>query len=121
LVHSVTAWIFGLEIAKAGWYTALMAPMFVSSALDSGLALLLLVLVVLNKTGAFITEKKLISSLAGLLAVCIAVDGFMVFCEVLTLGYPAGGQELLVLNQMLTGATAPLFWVIVLPTAAAAE
>ncbi|GHT78855.1 oxidoreductase [Actinomycetota bacterium] len=114
LVHSVTAWIFGLEIAKAGWYTALMAPMFVSSALDSGLALLVVVLVILNKTGAFKTEGKLISSLAGLLVVCIAVDGFMVFCEVLTMGYPAGGQELIVLNQMLTGATAPLFWIEVL-------
>jgi molybdopterin-containing oxidoreductase family membrane subunit len=114
LVHSVTAWIFGLEIAKAGWNTALMAPMFVSSALDSGLALLLLVLVILGKTGVFATENKLISSLAGLLAVCIAVDGFMVFCEVLTMGYSAGGQELLVLNQMLTGTTAPLFWTEVL-------
>ena len=29
LVHSVTAWIFGLEAAKEGWYTAIMAPIFV--------------------------------------------------------------------------------------------
>ena len=41
LVHSVTAWIFGLEIAKEGWYSAIMAPIFVASAMDSGLALLL--------------------------------------------------------------------------------
>lgn len=41
LVHSVTAWIFGLQIAKA-WYSAIMAPIFVASACDSGLALLLI-------------------------------------------------------------------------------
>ena len=35
LVHSVTAWIFGLQIAKA-WYSAIMAPIFVASACDSG-------------------------------------------------------------------------------------
>ena len=34
LVHSVTAWIFGLQIAKA-WYSAIMAPIFVASACDS--------------------------------------------------------------------------------------
>ena len=30
LVHSVTAWIFGLQIAKA-WYSAIMAPLSVAS------------------------------------------------------------------------------------------
>jgi molybdopterin-containing oxidoreductase family membrane subunit len=108
LVHSVTAWIFGLQIAKAGWYSAIMAPLFVASALDSGLALLLIVLVILNVTSVFKTEKRLLTSLAGLLAACIAVDGFMVGCEVLTMAYP--GADATVLAVMTSGATAPLFW-----------
>jgi molybdopterin-containing oxidoreductase family membrane subunit len=108
LVHSVTAWIFGLQIAKAGWYSAIMAPLFVASALDSGLALLLIVLGILNATGTFKTEKRLLTSLAGLLAVCIAVDGFMVGCEVLTMAYP--GADATILAVMTSGATAPLFW-----------
>jgi molybdopterin-containing oxidoreductase family membrane subunit len=108
LVHSVTAWIFGLEIAKAGWNSAIMAPLFVTSALDSGLALLLVVLAILNKGGSFKTEGKLFSSLAGLLAVCVAVDGFMVFCEVLTMGYSGAEGELMA--ALLTGSSAPLFW-----------
>ncbi|MBR3257570.1 MAG: polysulfide reductase NrfD, partial [Eggerthellaceae bacterium] len=49
LVHSVTAWIFGLQIAKEGWYTAILAPIFVASALDSGMALLLCALAWLRK------------------------------------------------------------------------
>ena len=85
LVHSVTAWIFGLEMAKEGWYSAIMAPLFVVSAMDSGLALLLLSLLGLDKAGWFKTDHKLIASLAGLLATCVAIDAFLVGCEVLTM------------------------------------
>lgn len=109
LVHSITAWIFGLQIAREGWYSALMAPLFVISAMDSGLALLLIVLVSMNKLGWFKTDKKLISNLAGLMATCIALDGYFVGSEVLTMAYPgAGGAETLAL--MTSGPTAFFFW-----------
>ena len=109
LVHSVTAWIFGLQLAKE-WYSAIMAPIFVASAMDSGLALLLLSLMGLNKSGLFKVEKKLISSLAGLLATCIAIDAFFIGCECLTMAYPgAKGAE--ALGIMAVGITAPFFWI----------
>ena len=109
LVHSVTAWIFGLEIAKEGWYSAIMAPIFVASAMDSGLALLLVVLAGLRKAGVLQVEQKPYANLAGLLATCIAVDAFFIGCEVLTMAYPgAAGAETLAL--MAFGPTAPFFW-----------
>ena len=109
LVHSVTAWIFGLQIAKEGWYSAILAPIFVASALDSGMALLLCALAWLRKRGIFEVEQKLFSNLAGLLCTFIAVDAFFIGCEVLTMAYPAaGGAETLAV--MTTGATAPFFW-----------
>lgn len=110
LVHSVTAWIFGLELAKEGWYSAILAPIFVASAMDSGLSLLLIVLAILNGTGLFETPKKLMASLAGLLAACIAVDGFFIFCELLTMGYPGTEGALIILGELTAGATAPFFW-----------
>ena len=42
LLHSVTAWIFGLQIARTWWNTSLMAPLFVVSAVLSGTALVTL-------------------------------------------------------------------------------
>jgi len=109
LVHSVTAWIFGLQISREAWYSTIMAPLFVASAMDSGLAALLLVLIGMNKTGTFRTDGKLIANLSGLLATFIAVDGFFVGSEVLTMGYPgASGAE--TLSIMTTGVTAPYFW-----------
>ncbi|QKF07836.1 polysulfide reductase NrfD [Berryella wangjianweii] len=108
LVHSVTAWIFGLQIAKA-WYTAILAPIFVASAMDSGLALLLLILVALSTMRLMELSNELLGSLARLLAVFVAVDFFFIFCEVLTSAYP-GGEHMVALSEMLTGRTAPFFW-----------
>ena len=110
LVHSVTAWIFGLEIAKEGWFSAIMAPIFVASAMDSGLALLLIMLAAMSARGTFETPKRLMASLAGLLATCIAVDAFFIFCELLTMGYNGTAAGSAVLAEMTSGATAPFFW-----------
>lgn len=109
LVHSVTAWIFGLQISRT-WYTAIMAPIFVASACDSGLALLLLCLMALEARGLFVTGKALFKSLSGLLAVFIAVDAYFIGCELLTMGYPGAGDAA-ALAIMTSGATAPYFWV----------
>lgn len=108
LVHSVTAWIFGLQIAR-DWYSAIMAPLFVSSALDSGLALLLIVLILMGAAKVFETDRNLITNLAGILAVFVAVDGFFVICELLTLAYPGGGGASYV-SLLATGSSAPFFW-----------
>ena len=110
LVHSVTAWIFGLQIAREGWHSAIMAPLFVASALDSGLALLIIVLVLLIKFNIFTVEKKLINTLTGLLVTCVAVDAYLVFSEILTMYYPQDESVMLVLNEMLKGSMAPFFW-----------
>lgn len=114
LVHSVTAWIFGLENAKEGWYTAILAPIFVASALDSGLALLLLALTGLRRKGIFEVSQDLIASLAGLLATCVAVDAFFIGCELLTTAYPGTEAGVLILSELTAGPTAPFFWIEIL-------
>jgi molybdopterin-containing oxidoreductase family membrane subunit len=110
LVHSVTAWIFGLQISREGWYSAIMAPIFVASAMDSGLALLLISLVALEKAKLIKLGRDLMASLAGLLATCIAVDAFFIGCELLTTAYPGTEGASHVLGIMTSGATAPFFW-----------
>lgn len=110
LVHSVTAWIFGLQIARDGWYTALMAPLFVASALDSGLALLLIVLVILSALKIFVVEKKLLTTLAGLLVTFVCVDAYLLLAEVITMVYPQEPSTMLVVNELVSGSLAPFFW-----------
>ncbi len=110
LVPSATAWLFGLQIAREGWYSSIMAPLFVASALDSGLALLLLALVWMNRSRVLAASRELVAGLAGLLAVFVAVDGYMVGCEVLTMAYPGTEQGLALLAEMTAGSMAPFFW-----------
>ncbi len=110
LVHSVTAWIFGLQIAREGWNSAIMAPIFVASACDSGLALLIVSLIGLEKAKIFETGKELIASLSGLLATFIAVDAFFIGCELLTVAYAGTESGNALLSVMTSGSTAPYFW-----------
>lgn len=108
LVPSVTAWIFSLQIGRM-WHTAIMAPVFVASALDSGLSLLIITLVLLEAKGMVSVSSDLFSNLAKLLATFVAVDACLIGCEVLTMAYP-GATDSIALGIMATGATAPFFW-----------
>ncbi|MDR0500035.1 MAG: polysulfide reductase NrfD [Coriobacteriales bacterium] len=109
LVHTVTAWIFGLQIAHEFWYTALLGPWFVSSALVSGLALVLVVAAILRKSGRLELENKDYSRMVMLLGVFTAVDLYFFGCDLLTSGFPGGtGADIVAL--LTTGVLAPYFW-----------
>ncbi len=110
LVHSITAWIFGLQISRSYWHSALLAPFFISSALVSGLGLFLLAILLARKVKVVEASNKLVSWLGGLLAVFILVDLFFLVAELLTRLYPAAEAEAASMQVLLTGRNAPLFW-----------
>lgn len=110
LVHSVTAWIFGLQVARVSWHSALMAPIFVASALDSGLALLLIVLCAVKKFANYEIDNKLLGTLAGLLAVFAAVDAYFIGCEILTGVFPGEERVMAAMGLLFSGSLAPFFW-----------
>ena len=107
LVHSITAWIFGLQISRGFWYSAVMPPLFVSSALVSGLALVTIVAFVVRRSGHISFSDDLGSFLGGLLAVFLAVEAFLVLCEVLAGYYPGIPTD--AVHQLFTGRYAPGF------------
>lgn len=110
LVHSVTAWIFGLLVARPFWNSPLLAPMFISSALVSGMALLLVVTVVLRRLGILKVEQGVVESVGRLMAWFIAIDLFLLFAEVLTAiasNVPDHRDQTMLL---LSGKLAPFFW-----------
>jgi molybdopterin-containing oxidoreductase family membrane subunit len=110
LLHSITAWIFGLQIARGFWYSAIMAPLFIASALVSGTALMILLALVVRRTGKVGFKDDLVGYLGGMLAVFIAVEGFLVFSEMLTAAYPGAGFEADPARRLLTGPYAGFFW-----------
>ena len=87
-----------------------MAPMFITSALVSGLALvILLALVAAAPRAGSDFGDDLVAFLGGLLGVFIAVEAFLVLAEYLTASYP-GAAEASAIERMLVGPYAPLFW-----------
>jgi molybdopterin-containing oxidoreductase family membrane subunit len=111
LVHSITAWIFGLLVARPFWNTALLAPMFISSALVSGTALLIVVAHVVNRTTAWDPGERAFPDLGKLMVWFIGVDGFLLFAEILTSYASRVPDHLKQLNVLLFGRLAPVFWV----------
>lgn len=119
LVHSVTAWIFGLQPAHEMWHTALLGPWFVSSALVCGTALVLVVVIALRKAGRIELDQSNVVKMAKLLGVFVLVDLYFFGCDLLTEGYPMGeGAE--IVSMLTTGALAPFFWTEVVGCIAAA-
>ena len=119
LVHSVTAWIFGLQQGREMWHTALLAPWFVSSALVCGVALVLVVVIALRKAGYLELDQKHVVKMLKLLGVFVCVDLYFFGCDLLTEGFPAGSGADIV-AMLTTGALAPFFWIEVLGCAATA-
>ncbi|MEA5018897.1 MAG: NrfD/PsrC family molybdoenzyme membrane anchor subunit [Gordonibacter sp.] len=110
LVHSVTAWIFGLQQGREMWHTALLGPWFVSSALVCGVALVLVVVIALRKAGYLQLDQKHVIKMLKLLGVFVLVDLYFFGCDLLTEGFPAGSGADIV-AMLTTGALAPFFWV----------
>ena len=109
LVHSVTAWIFGLQAGRAMWHTALLAPWFVSSALVCGVALVLVAVIALRRAGYLELGQENVVKMLKLLGVFVMVDLYFFGCDLLTEGFP-GGEGADVVAMLTSGALAPFFW-----------
>lgn len=109
-LHSITAWIFGLMVARPGWHTAILAPLFVTSAIVSGLALVTVVAYLSRRgLGAAVGEDT-IRALGRLLLWLIPVLGYLMFCELLTVVYAGGTYHVAVFRDMISGRFAGFFW-----------
>jgi dimethyl sulfoxide reductase membrane subunit len=108
MLHSITAWIFGLQIGRGFWYTSIMAPMFIASALVSGMGLVIILALILRRLGRLRFDDGLVSLLGALLAIFVVVEAFLLLAEYLTATYP-GAPEAEAAARMLTGPYLPLF------------
>ncbi len=109
-LHSITAWIFGLMVARPGWHTALLAPLFVTSAIVSGLALVTVVAYLSRRAlGAGIGEDT-IRGLGRLLLWLLPVLGYLMFSELLTAMYAGGAAHVAVFRDMISGRFSGFFW-----------
>jgi len=111
LLHSITAWIFGLQISRPWWNTALMAPLFVTSAILSGTAVVALAALAAHRFDRIRLQQETWTALAGLMAVAIAVDLFLVASDYITILWGNVPRERAALDIILPGGSwQALFW-----------
>ncbi len=109
-LHSVTAWILGLVKGQPGWNTPILAPLFIASALVSGLAGVILAVLVSRRFFKLEVADEVVQSLAGYLLALIPVLLYLLFSEFLTVGYSGTPAHLQVFHEILFGRFARIFW-----------
>lgn len=109
-VHGYTGFILALGKARALWNTALMPTLFLVSAMVSGIALMILVVMVKSRffSQERLVDKNVVGALINILVGSILLDLFLVFSDVLVLlTADAEAREGALL--ILRGAFAPYF------------
>jgi Ni/Fe-hydrogenase subunit HybB-like protein len=118
-VHSVLAWLFGVTL-RPGWDNTIFGPYFVLGAMFSGVAAVILVIAAFRK--AYHLEDYIqeihFKYLANILIVLGAGYGYFLFAEYLTKGYKMQGYASgegtgALLDAVMLGQYAPLFWIFV--------
>ncbi len=119
-VHSVLAWLFSMN-SRPGWNSTIFGPYFVVAALFSGVAAVILVVAAFRKAyhlEDFIEERHF-KYLANIMLALGMGYAYFTFAELITEGYKMEGYidgqgAGALLEAMLLGQYAPLFWAFVL-------
>jgi molybdopterin-containing oxidoreductase family membrane subunit len=110
-VHTVISYIFAMTL-QPGWHSTIFGPYFVVGAIFSGIAALLVVMIVLRKI--FHLERYLkeihFNHLSRLLLVMSLLWFYFTFSEHLTAFWGNEPSELRVFFYKFTGPYAPYFW-----------
>jgi len=115
-VHSVVSFVFGLMIARAGWYSTIFAIYFVVGAIVSGVAAVYSLAWIfrwLYKWQSLITDEVL-KGITWALRNVLIIYLYLWIAEELTMNYMGSSAELRVSDFLFSGRYAPIFWPMVI-------
>ena len=110
--HSTLGFVFGLQVGRPGWYSALQAPAFVILAGVSGIGMLI-VIAAIAKWGVGGREhlnEGVFRWLGSALMVLLLAYLYFMVVELLTSLYTGGEREREVTKALLVGDYAPIYW-----------
>lgn len=110
LVHSITAWIFGLMKARPEWHSSILAPLFIASALVSGLGLVIMAIIFGRWAMNLKIENDVIIGLGKYFRFLLPILFFLLFSEFLTITYADVPREISTFNELVAGKFAMFFW-----------
>ncbi len=109
---STLGFVFGLQIGRPGWFSALQAPTFVVLAGISGIGILIVLAAIVRRVcdESDSLDEYVFSWLGRFLAGLTVAYLYFVVTELLTVTYAGGGRERDVTDAMLSGRYAWIFW-----------
>ena len=110
VLHSVTAWILGLVKANPSWFSTLLAPLFIASAIVSGVALVTVVALLAKGLLGIPIPQRTVEDLAKVLIFTVPILGYFLFAELLTVLYGGVPAETVFFRDMFAGRYAWIFW-----------
>ncbi|TLM99359.1 MAG: hypothetical protein FDZ75_00255 [Actinobacteria bacterium] len=110
-LHTTTAFVLALNKSRELWNTAVMVPIFLTSATASGIALLILFAYAVQAVTKIRFKPSMFRSLATLLATVIIIDLFLLLVEILTVFWPTSAKpgHTIRMIEFITGRYAPFF------------
>ena len=92
-IHTVTAFLYQGLPGRHYWLTAILAARFLASAFCSGPAILLLVMMIVEKTTTFKMAKSAVNTLVKIIMYAMCVNMFFFGLEVFTAFYSNTGHK----------------------------
>jgi len=110
--HSTLGFVFGLQVGRPGWFSALQAPEFVALAGVSGIGLLILIAAILRKVLGAQEQltQEVFEWLGNFLMILIVAYLYFMVVEWLTATYPSGQPDSVVSNALFAGEFAWMYW-----------
>ena len=89
-IHTVTAFLFSANPARAYWHTALLGPRFIASAFVSGPAIIIMTLQGIRRVSSYRVNQEVITLLALIMTMALQINIFFVIAELFTDFYNEG-------------------------------
>jgi len=89
-IHTVTAFLYVGLGGRPFWNSAIIAPRFLASAFAAGPAFIILTLQVIYRTAGYPLPEKAIALLRNIVTVALAINMFLLGCELFTEFYGEG-------------------------------
>lgn len=112
LSGGVIPWLFGLMGSRVGWYGAGQGPYFLTGALASAIAGVILIAAALRKAYGWQKEIELVvfRQLGVVLGVLVGFYLWFILHEQMTMRFAGPEEELQISNALLTGRFAGIYW-----------
>jgi molybdopterin-containing oxidoreductase family membrane subunit len=115
LSGGVIPWIFGLMSSQAGWFGAVQGPYFLTAALASAIAAVIVIAALMRaifKWNAYI-NLEIFKGLSVMLSILTVIYLWFILHEHLTMQFAAPSAEKEISNALLFGKFAGFFWAVI--------